>query len=90
MPEVRKQIIFHGRVQGVGFRYMAMHYASLLGLSGWVRNEPNGTVSMEAQGSESAITRLLEALNQRPYIYIEWMDTKELPLVQEERRFRIR
>lgn len=69
---------------------MAMHYASLLGLSGWVRNEPNGTVSMEAQGSESAISRLLEALNQRPYISIEWMDTKELPLVQEERRFRIR
>ena len=90
MPEVRKQIIFHGRVQGVGSRYMAMHYASLLGLSGWVRNEPNGTVSMEAQGSESAISRLLEALNQRPYISIEWMDTKELPLVQEERRFRIR
>ena len=34
MSEIRKHIVFHGRVQGVGFRYMAMHYASSLGLTG--------------------------------------------------------
>ena len=39
---IRKHILFYGRVQGVGFRYHATYKASLLGLTGWVRNlEPN-------------------------------------------------
>ncbi len=89
MADIRKQFIFHGRVQGVGFRYMAMHYASSLGLTGWVKNEFNGTVSMEVQGRDSAISKLLEALNQRPYVSIEWVDSKDIPLIEGERRFRI-
>ena len=89
-PNIRKKILFHGRVQGVGFRYMAMHYASSLGLTGWVKNESNGSVSMEVQGRASGIERLLEALSLRPYVSIEWMDAEEIPLVEEERRFRIR
>ena len=35
---IRKHIMFYGRVQGVGFRYHATYKASLLGLTGWVRN----------------------------------------------------
>ena len=44
MAEVRKRIIFHGRVQGVGFRFTAKHLANSLGLTGWVQNEYDGTV----------------------------------------------
>ena len=47
MSEVRKHIIFHGRVQGVGFRYTAKYLAQSLGLTGWVANEWDGTVSMD-------------------------------------------
>ncbi len=43
MGEVRKRMIFHGRVQGVGFRYTAKHLAHSLGLTGWVENEYDGT-----------------------------------------------
>lgn len=41
---------FVGEVQGVGFRWTARKVADDLGLSGWVRNEPDGSVSMELEG----------------------------------------
>jgi len=44
---VRKHINFHGWVQGVGFRYHARHAAELYGCTGWVRNEWDGSVTME-------------------------------------------
>lgn len=46
----RLKMHFVGEVQGVGFRWTARKVAQELGLSGWVRNEPDGSVSMELQG----------------------------------------
>ena len=83
MAEVRKHIVFHGRVQGVGFRITATRLALNLGLKGWVKNEYNGTVIMEVQGNEMLINKLLIALNSERYIQIEWMDAKEIPLGNE-------
>ena len=83
MGEVRKHIVFHGRVQGVGFRYTAKYLAQSLELTGWVQNEWDGTVTMEVQGSETLINKLLAGLNRGHFISIEWMDTKEIPLKQE-------
>ena len=40
----------HGRVQGVGFRMQAQSRATRLGLTGWVRNEADGSVRVEAEG----------------------------------------
>ena len=60
MEEIRKRIIFHGRVQGVGFRYTAKHLANSLGITGWVKNEWDGTVIMEVQGRETLINELLK------------------------------
>ena len=89
MSEVRKHIVFHGRVQGVGFRYTAKYLAQSLGLTGWVSNEWDGTVSMEIQGRETLINKLLVGLNHGQFITIEWMDTKETPL-KEEHGFKVR
>lgn len=89
MSEIRKHIVFHGRVQGVGFRYTAKYMAQSLGLVGWVKNEWDGTVTMEVQGRETLINKLLVGLNQGRYIEIEWMDTDEIPLEQES-GFRVR
>lgn len=83
MAEVRKRIIFHGRVQGVGFRYTAKYLARSLQLTGWVKNEWDGTVLMEVQGREMMINKMLVNLNHGTYITIEWMDTKEIPLEVE-------
>lgn len=83
MSEVRKHIVFHGRVQGVGFRYTAKYLAQSLELTGWVRNEYDGTVTLEIQGREALINKLLVGLNGGHFISIEWMDTKEIPLEDE-------
>ena len=45
--KIRKHIVFYGRVQGVGFRYYAVNKANQLGLTGWVKNLPDGTVEMK-------------------------------------------
>jgi acylphosphatase len=44
-----------GAVQNVGFRQAARHRAGELGLAGWVRNEPDGTVAVHAEGSPATI-----------------------------------
>ena len=63
MAEIRKRIVFHGRVQGVGFRYTAKYLAQSLELTGWVRNDWDQTVTMEVQGREALINNLLVGLN---------------------------
>ena len=85
MADVRKHIVFHGRVQGVGFRYTAKSLAQALDLTGWVRNDWEGTVTMEVQGSEILINKLLNGLNGGHFISIEWMDTKEIPMEEESK-----
>ncbi len=83
MAEIRKRFVFHGRVQGVGFRYTAKYLADSLGLTGWVRNEYDGTVQMEVQGRETMIYKLMEGLNRGRYISIDWIDDEEIPTLDE-------
>ena len=51
MADVRKHMIFHGRVQGVGFRYTAKYLARSMNLTGWVQNEYDGTDERTEQES---------------------------------------
>jgi acylphosphatase len=48
-----------GRVQGVGFRCAAQRKAGKLGLNGFVRNEPDGSVHIEAEGEEVILEKFL-------------------------------
>ena len=80
---IRKHLVYHGRVQGVGFRYTAKRLANSLRLTGWVKNEYNGTVTMEVQGKETTIYRLMEGINRDIYIEVEWIDSKDIPLQEE-------
>ena len=89
MTEIRrKHIVFYGSVQGVGFRYRARQAAGLVGCTGWVRNEWDGSVSMEIQGMESAIDQVILAIERGHYVHIENMDVKELDPLEEEQGFR--
>lgn len=90
MKEIRKRMVFHGRVQGVGFRYTAKYLAQSLGLTGWVENEYDGTVLLEIQGRETLIYKLMEGLNRNRFITIDWIDTRDIPPVEEERSFTVR
>jgi acylphosphatase len=55
-----------GRVQGVSFRYYAQAEADRLGVSGWVRNEPDGTVAMYAEGPDEAVDALVQWCRRGP------------------------
>ena len=85
---IRKHITFHGWVQGVGFRYRARHAANLYGCTGWVRNEWDGSVAMEIQGTEENIDTVILAIERGSYVRIENMDSRTIPLVEGETGFR--
>ena len=59
MNEARVHIIVQGLVQGVGFRWFVAREAGALGLRGFVRNRPEGTVELEAEGDRSLIEALI-------------------------------
>ncbi len=87
-PVVRKHIVFYGRVQGVGFRYRAYHAASAVGAAGWVRNEYDGSVTMEIQATEAEIDQVIQMIERGRFIEIERMEAREIPLLEDEYGFR--
>ena len=84
---LRKQLLFSGDVQGVGFRWRARHAAQAVGATGWVRNERDGSVSMELQGTQEQIDRVLDTLERGLYIRIRDIEVRSLPVEPEERGF---
>ena len=87
---IRKRITFYGSVQGVGFRYRARHAADFYSCTGWVRNECDGTVTMEIQGEEKDIDKVIMAIERGTYVQIENIDVKALSVDETERGFRTR
>jgi acylphosphatase len=55
-----------GRVQGVSFRYYTQRQSNSLGLTGWVRNEPDGSVEVLAEGNKETLSRLIDFLQTGP------------------------
>ena len=55
---------FTGRVQGVGFRYTAVEIADGLSVAGYVKNEPDGSVELLAEGPAEAVDQLLEGIRE--------------------------
>ena len=85
---VRKHIVFRGSVQGVGFRWRARHAANLYSCTGWVRNDWNGTVTMEVQGTEEQIDQVTAAIRRGMYIRIDRTESRTIPVDSDEREFR--
>ena len=85
---IRKRFIYSGHVQGVGFRWRAKKAAEMYGVTGWVRNDWNGSVTMEAQGSEEQIDQEAAAIRRGMYIRIDNMESRTIPVNPDERGFR--
>jgi acylphosphatase len=63
---ITKQYRITGRVQGVGFRYFTLKQARALGLSGTVKNEADGSVTVVARGEEEPLEVLEKQLREGP------------------------
>jgi acylphosphatase len=74
LTKIRLQI--HGKVQGVFYRQSALEVAKILGLSGWIKNNPDGTVEAEAVGSPEALAKFKEwCQNGPPRAVIDRVET---------------
>ena len=63
---IRRRVIVHGFVQGVFFRDTLRRRASALGVSGWARNNRDGTVEAVFEGETRAVERMLELSREGP------------------------
>lgn len=88
-PLVRRRFRFSGRVQGVGFRYEARMTAGQLSLAGWVKNESDGTVVVEAEGAEARVAEFLRVMRSVPRFRITEVRSEDLPVSGAEASFRI-
>ena len=79
-----------GRVQGVGFRMFVQQNAMKLGITGWVKNMSDGTVTMELQGPQAAIDRLEAIIREGNYfIKVQSFGLEVRDVVAMEQRFEI-
>ncbi len=86
----RMRYTFRGNVQGVGFRYRCYMAARKLGVTGWVENEWDGTVTLEAQGEPAVLQQMLAEVSKTRFGWIDTIERKEMPVVSEERNFEVR
>lgn len=70
----RREVLFSGRVQGVGFRYTARGIAERFAVVGYVRNLPDGRVQLVAEGAAGEVDRFIQALSEEMDRHISHVD----------------
>lgn len=80
-----------GRVQGVGFRVFVRKEARALGVTGWVKNMSDGSVTMELQGEAETVESLITTIKHGgKWIRVKSLELTDLPVVEGEKDFAIR
>lgn len=88
---VRKEITVTGRVQGVGFRFFTQQTAISLKITGWVKNQSDGSVIMEVQGTPQQLDNLITRLKQgNGYSKVVQMKIEDLEVEKGENKFGVR
>jgi acylphosphatase len=92
MTHVRRvHLIIRGRVQGVNFRWYAHYRAQPLGLAGWIRNCPDGSVEAVVQGSPDAVSQFVAWAHRGPsHAEVERVDVRDEEPDPAMRNFAIR
>jgi acylphosphatase len=86
----RLHVIVHGRVQGVGFRYYAHYEALKHQLTGWVKNNDDGTVELEVQGEEETVQSFIEKISEGPpFAKVTKLETTDIEPISNEKTYRI-
>ena len=88
---VRKAGRAEGRVQGVGFRFFVQSNAKAMGITGWVKNMSDGSVTMELQGEPQIVDRLIAKIQRgNDWIQVTNFELSDLPVIAGENKFAIR
>ncbi len=82
-------VIVSGRVQGVGYRWFVQNVATKLGIKGYVRNLPDGTVELEAEGNPESLNTLINEMKKGPRgAYVQALqEQRKLLQSESERQF---
>ncbi len=73
------RVVIRGVVQGIGFRYFTRMTANRLGIFGWVRNCPDGSVEVHGEGNEASLQVFLSELRLGPSgLVVDSFDVKEM------------
>ena len=76
---IARRYLISGRVQGVGFRYFTQRVAARHGISGWVRNTPDGRVEIEAEGDDHAMRQFESSVSMGPAgAHVDHVGTTEI------------
>jgi acylphosphatase len=86
----RQRVVYTGHVQGVFFRATSAEIAREFAVAGWVRNRPDGTVELEAEGDPEQVEAFLAAVARHFRRNIEQMQSEDRPPRGDESDFRIR
>ena len=87
---VQAHIIFSGTVQGVGFRFTVQRHAQRLGLKGWVKNLPDGTVEILVEGLNETIDEFCQNIEDDFEGYIQDRDIHTKPAESKFAHFQIK
>lgn len=86
---IRKEYHFEGNVQNIGFRFEVQSHAKPLGITGYAKNNEDGSVTAQLQGSLESINKVILSLQNIERIQIDSITEKEIPLDYYEKDFYI-
>ena len=86
---IRKEFHFEGNVQNIGFRFEVQSHAKPLGITGYAKNNDDGSVTAQLQGSLEDMNRVILSLQNIDRIQIDSITSKEIPLDYYEKDFSI-
>ncbi|MBN1266801.1 MAG: acylphosphatase [Anaerolineales bacterium] len=90
MEEKAVRVRIHGRVQGVSFRYYAYQQALRLGVKGWIRNKPDGSVAGFFQGTEEQVEGMVRWCSKgSPMAVVESIEEETVPLDETMNGFNV-
>lgn len=86
----RREILFMGKVQKVGFRLEVFQLANKLGLTGWVENLADGSVRAQIQGEENRIDFLVQFMKSLRRAKVEKVEELNLEVKADEKEFKVK
>lgn len=88
---ISKKVIFHGRVQGVGFRYTVKDLARGFEICGWVKNLTDGSVELQVMGPADEVTDLIHEITAESSVahHITTFSTEDVPNLENCKGFSI-